>query len=83
MDFAKNPSNCAQNLGLDLSAINSCFNGPEGTSLQLKAEEDSKNIIRRSQFVPTIVYQKNYKTGDFWASLDDFESIVGERLNQL
>jgi hypothetical protein len=83
MDFSKNPSNCAQNLGLDMNKVNNCANGEKGTSLQLKAEEYSKDVIGRSGFVPTIVYKNQYKAGDFWASLEDFEGIVGDQLATL
>lgn len=83
MDFSKNPNNCAQNLGLDMNKVNECVNGEKGIALQLKAEEDSKNIIAASGFVPTIVYQNRYQAGDFWASLEDFEGVVKDRLEML
>jgi hypothetical protein len=83
MDSYKNPANCAQNLGLDMSKVNSCANGEKGTQLQLEAEEKSRGIIGRSGFVPTIVYKSQYKAGDFWASLDDFEGIVSDQLATL
>lgn len=83
MDFSKNPSNCAQNLGIDMNKINQCVNGGRGIKLQLEAEEYSKGIISRSGFVPTIVYQKVYKAGDFWASLEDFSGVVEDQLKAL
>lgn len=61
MDYTKNPSNCAQNLGLDMQKVNSCTNGEKGTELQLQAEEYSRATIARSGFVPTIVYNHQYK----------------------
>jgi hypothetical protein len=80
MDFAKNPSNCAQNLGLDMGKVNDCADGERGTQLQLEAEERSRDAIAKSGFVPTIVFNNQYKAGDFWASLDDFEGVVNDKL---
>jgi Gamma interferon inducible lysosomal thiol reductase (GILT) len=54
MDFSKNPTNCAQNLGIDLNKISECTNGNKGLELQLKAEKDSSPVISRSFFVPTV-----------------------------
>lgn len=54
MDFSKNPSICAQNLGVDLRHVNECAQGNKGIQLQLKAEKDSAPIIQRSYFVPTV-----------------------------
>lgn len=66
-----------------MNKINECANGEKGLQLQLEAEEYSKNIISRSGFVPTIVYQGQYKAGDFWASLEDFKGVINDRLQQL
>lgn len=83
MDFSKNAYNCAQNLGLDMTKVNDCVNGEKGTELQLEAEEYSRDIINRSGFVPTIVYNSKYQAGDFWASLEDFEGVVNDRLQNI
>lgn len=83
MDFSKNSRNCAQNLGLDMKKINECETGEKGIALQLEAESFSQDIIARSGFVPTIVYGRKYKAGDFWASLEDFENIVHDQLQNL
>jgi hypothetical protein len=83
MDFSKNPSNCASNLGLNLNKINECANGEKGIELQLEDEKKSADIINRSGFVPTIVYQQNYRAGDFWASLEDFEGVIRDRLQTI
>lgn len=79
MDFQKNPTNCAQNMGLDMTKVNQCVSSDRGTQLQLKAEQDSKDVIGRSGFVPTIVYNKQYSAGDFWASLDDFGAVINDK----
>ena len=83
MDFSKSSSNCAQNLGLDMNKVNECANGERGNSLQLQAEEFSKDIIARSGFVPSIVYGGVFKTSDNWASLEDFEAIVNDKYQAL
>lgn len=80
MDFLKNPSNCAQNLGLDMNKVNQCVNGEKGIELQLEAEENSREIIGRSGFVPTIIYNKQYNAGHFWDSLENLEGVVEEKL---
>ena len=83
MEFGKNAGICAQNLGLDLIKINTCTESEKGTKLQLEAEEYSKNVINKSGFVPTIVYNHYYKAGDFWASLDDFEGVINDQIAAL
>lgn len=82
MDFNKNPPNCAQNMGLDMTKVNDCTNGPRGTKLQLEAEEFSRHIIGKSAFVPTIVFQGAYKAGDQWGAIEDFETVVKEQLKK-
>lgn len=81
MDFNKNPSNCAQNLGVDLVKVNLCNNGERGIQLQLEAEKASTDIIAASGFVPTIVYGKTYRASDFWESLEDFEGVAKRKIN--
>lgn len=66
-----------------MNKINECVNGEKGIDLQLEAETYSQDIIARSGFVPTIVYGNNYKAGDFWASLEDFEGVVDDQLQDL
>lgn len=83
MDKLKNPSNCAQNLGLDMNKINNCAHGQKGIQLQLEAEKFSHDIISRSGFVPTIVYHRRYRASDFWASLEDFEGVIRDQLENL
>lgn len=83
MDFSKSPLNCAKNMGLDMTKIATCENGPLGTKLQLEAEKLSENVIGRSNFVPTIRYQNNFKAGEFWDSLDNFETVVRDKLAAL
>ncbi|KAG5681785.1 hypothetical protein PVAND_011193 [Polypedilum vanderplanki] len=83
MDFSKNPFNCAQNMGIDLIKINECTNGEKGIQLQIDAEKYSTPHIRRSGFVPTITYNNKYNSIDFWDSLDDFESVVTQKLGNL
>lgn len=83
MDYSKNPSNCAQNIGLDMNKINSCANGKKGIELQLKAEEFSKQYIERSSFVPTIIFNGQYQAGAFWASLEDFEGVVEDQIKAM
>lgn len=102
MDFSKSPTNCAQNIGVDLNRVNQCVEGERGVQLQLNAEKFSFPFIQKSAFVPTvsqsyilalssfkkivffqIVYNNVYNAGDFWESLDDFESIVRDKLKNL
>ncbi|XP_070500843.1 GILT-like protein 1 [Chironomus tepperi] len=83
MDFTKNPQNCAKNIGVNFKKVNECMTSNKGIQLQLKAEQDSTGIIRRSGFVPTIVYNGVYNGNDFWDSLDDFDSIVSNKLRSL
>lgn len=80
MNFVNTAANCAQNLGLDVGKINQCVNGERGKILQLEAEKFSKNVIARSGFVPSIVYDGVFKAGDNWASLEDFEAVVNDKL---
>lgn len=54
MDFSKNPVSCAKNAAIDMGAVDECIKGESGLQLQLKAEQDSLGIIRRSNFVPTV-----------------------------
>lgn len=82
MDFNKNPTNCAQNMGLDMKKINDCSNGPRGTILQLEAEEFSRHIIGKSAFVPTIVFQGTYKAGDHWGAIEDFETVAKAQMQK-
>lgn len=83
MDFSKNPSNCARNMGLDMMKIAQCENGPLGTQLQLEAEKATESVISRSNFVPTIRYQNDFKAGEFWDSLENFETVVRDKLATL
>lgn len=83
MDFNRNPQNCAKNLGLDANKISICYDGERGTQLQLEAEEYSREIIAASGFVPTIVYNRKYKAGEFWESLEDFENVASNKIKSL
>jgi Gamma interferon inducible lysosomal thiol reductase (GILT) len=80
MNFLNSASNCAKNQGLDMNKVNQCANGERGNVLQLEAEEFSRSIIARSSFVPSIVYSGVFKAGDNWASLEDFESVVNDKV---
>jgi len=83
MDFLKIPSNCATTLGLDLKAIENCYNGERGIKLQLEAEKFSKDIIEKSGFVPSITYGHKYNARSQRSSLDSFHEIVKEHLQKL
>ena len=54
MDFSKNPSNCAKNIGVNLNKVDECMRSNKVVQLQLKAEQESEGIIKRSGFVPTV-----------------------------
>lgn len=64
MDFSKNLRKCASSNGVDMNEVDECVNGNKGTELQLQAEKESEEIIRRSMFVPTV------------STLDDLISIL-------
>lgn len=70
-------------MGLDMGKISQCENGPLGIQLQLQAEKQTEGVISRSNFVPTIRYQKAFKAGEFWDSLDNFETVVRDKLASL
>lgn len=54
MDFTKNIQNCAKKSGINSSDLNLCLTGEKGIELQLQAEKESEEIIRKSSFVPTV-----------------------------
>lgn len=83
MDFSKDQSKCIEDAGLSLADTMGCFHGPKGIELQLQTEKDSGPIIKRSGFVPTIVYNGVYNSEDFYDSLDDFARVVRKVARQL
>lgn len=83
MDFSKSPANCARNMGLDMMKIAQCENGPLGTQLQLEAEKSSESVIGRSNFVPTVRYNSEFRAGELWDSLDDFHTVVMNKIKAL
>lgn len=54
MDFKKDARNCAVNSGVNMKKVDACVSGSKGVELQLQAERESKEIIKRSMFVPTV-----------------------------
>lgn len=46
--------------------------------LQLEAENNSKGIIGKTNFVPTIIFDNKYDRQVFHASLYEFQSLVDE-----
>lgn len=83
MNFSKDQNKCIEDAGLILADAMGCFNGPRGIELQLQTEKDSGPIIKKSGFVPTIVYNGVYNRADFYDSLDDFAAVVRKVARQL
>lgn len=76
MDFSKDQNQCIRDAGLNLDDTLACFHGQRGIELQLQTEKDSGPIIKRSGFVPTIVYNSVYNEEDLYDSLTDFAKVV-------
>lgn len=73
---------CADALALNRMDIEACVAGPLGNELQLKMENASAAIISETNHVPTITYNREYDSTDFFASMASFKEVVMGKLSK-
>ena len=63
---------------MDPAKVDECLTKGQGMRLQIEAEKFSENIIGKTNFVPTIIFDSTFDRQVFHSALYEFRSLVEE-----